>query len=119
MWNLPAPPGFQGLRDDLPLEIYVQQLPHWRQKGATYFVTYRQCDSLPQAKLAELRSFKREWERMHPAPHSPEQLPLYNDHAGSKCWGKSSRLAFAGRRLIKTSRFYSAPPCSAINSARC
>ena len=39
MWSLPPPPGFQGLRDDLPLTVYEQLLPHWRQEGATYFVT--------------------------------------------------------------------------------
>ena len=56
-WNLPAPPGFQGQRDDLPLKIYQQHLPHWRQDGATYFVTFRLHDSLPQAKLRELEAF--------------------------------------------------------------
>jgi REP element-mobilizing transposase RayT len=61
-WNLPAPPGFQGLREDLPLEVYEQLLPHWRQDGATYFVTFRLTDSLPQEKLDELRLFKEDWE---------------------------------------------------------
>jgi putative transposase len=60
-WNLPAPPGFQGLRGDLPLEVYEQALPHWRQDGATYFVTFRLNDSLPQEKLHELRAFKSEF----------------------------------------------------------
>jgi putative transposase len=69
-WNLPPPPGFQGLRDDLPLTEYQRHLPHWRQDGATYFVTFRLADSLPQSKLRELKSFKAEWERQHPPPHS-------------------------------------------------
>jgi putative transposase len=64
-WNLPAPPGFQGLREDLPLEVYQQALPHWRQDGATYFVRFRLHDSLPQAKLAELRAYKAEWEMQY------------------------------------------------------
>src|SRR4051794_6353839 len=38
MWNLPAPPGFQGLHPHKPLTVYVRHLPHWRQDGATYFV---------------------------------------------------------------------------------
>jgi putative transposase len=58
MWNLPAPPGFQGLRDDLPLRCYTRHMPHWRQPGATYFVTFRLADSLPQAKLRELRQLR-------------------------------------------------------------
>jgi putative transposase len=58
MWNLPAPPGFQGLRDDLPFRCYSRHMPPWRQPGATYFVTFRLADSLPQAKLRELRQLK-------------------------------------------------------------
>ena len=59
--DLPTPSGFQGLRDDLPLKVYYQLLPHWRQDGATYFVTFRLHDSLPQEKLQELRDFKLDW----------------------------------------------------------
>ena len=36
-WNLDPPPGFQGLREDLPLRTYTRHMPHWRQDGATYF----------------------------------------------------------------------------------
>ena len=66
-WNLAPPPGFQGLREDLPLEVYTQTIPHWRQDGATYFVTFRLNDSLPQEKLQELRLLKKEWEQRHNA----------------------------------------------------
>lgn len=69
-WNLAPPPGFQGLREDLPLTVYQQHLPHWRQDGATYFVTFRLEDSLPQSTLRELEFFKAEWERQHPPPRS-------------------------------------------------
>jgi putative transposase len=62
-WNLPSPPGFQGLREDLPVTDYYRHLPHWRQKGATYFVTFRQADSLPQSKLRELTELRCRWER--------------------------------------------------------
>jgi REP element-mobilizing transposase RayT len=58
------------LRENLPLKLYDQLLPHWRQAGATYFVTLRLADSLPQSKLHELRAFKAEWERRHPPPRS-------------------------------------------------
>ena len=74
MWNLPPPPGFQGLREDLPLTVYQLGLPHWRQEGATYFVTFRPHDSLPQTKLAELRAIKADWERRHSPPRSAEVL---------------------------------------------
>jgi len=70
MWNLPPPPGFQGLREDLALTVYTRHMPHWRQDGATYFVTFRLADSLPQSRLHELRSLKIEWERQYPEPRS-------------------------------------------------
>jgi putative transposase len=72
MWNLEPPPGFQGLRDDLPLKVYVRHLPHWRQEGATYFVTFRLCDSLPQSKLHELDRLRADWARHNPMPRSSE-----------------------------------------------
>src|SRR5262245_33758141 len=72
MWNLPVPPGFQGLHPDKPLKVYYRHLPHWRQDGATYFVTFRLMDSLPQDKLNELKAMKAEWERKHPGERSKE-----------------------------------------------
>jgi putative transposase len=72
-WNLPAPPGFQGLRDELPISFYEQNLPHWRQDGATYFTTFRLNDSLPVSKLRELRALKAELERRHSNAHGPTQ----------------------------------------------
>ncbi|MGE0529568.1 MAG: hypothetical protein AB7P49_21145 [Bdellovibrionales bacterium] len=72
MWNLPPPPGFQGLDPHKPLTVYYRFLPHWRQDGATYFVTFRQKDSLPQSKLQELRQLKKEWDLKNPQPHSDQ-----------------------------------------------
>ena len=74
MWNHKLPPGFQGLREDQPLETYVRHLPHWRQEGATYFVTFRLGDSLPQNKLDELVALRLDWERRHKQPDSRDTL---------------------------------------------
>ena len=57
----PAPPGFHGLRDDLPLRVYQRNLPHWRQDGATYFITFRLNDSLPSSKVESLKLLQIEW----------------------------------------------------------
>ena len=73
-WNLSPPPGFQGLHPDKPVTMYERHLPHWRQEGATYFVTSRLGDSLPQNKLHELDGLRKEWERLHPLPRSKEVL---------------------------------------------
>ena len=46
-------PGFRPFNPSGPLTVYVRNLPHWRQPGATYFVTFRQDDSIPARVLAE------------------------------------------------------------------
>lgn len=71
--NLDAPPGFRGLHPDIPVTMYQRHLPHWRQDGATYFVTFRLADSLPQQKLEELKRWRAEWERTHPEPRTEAQ----------------------------------------------
>jgi putative transposase len=69
-WSLSPPPGFQGLRTEAPLTRYVRHLPHWRQDGATYFVTFRLADSLPQEKLHELHRITEQWKQKHALPRS-------------------------------------------------
>lgn len=70
MWNLPAPPGFRGFDEQRVVRVYQRHLPHWRQAGATYFVTFRLADSLPKCKLRELAAWREEWRRRNPKPWS-------------------------------------------------
>jgi putative transposase len=70
VFNLAAPPGFSGFDLNRPLRVYYRHLPHWRQDNATYFVTFRLADSLPQDQLQYLKRLRAEWERKHPAPRS-------------------------------------------------
>src|SRR6185295_963721 len=88
MWNLPPPLGFHGLDERKPLTVYMRNLPHWRQDGATYFVTFRLADSLPQVKLDELRDLRRGWERQHPLPRSEAVLHEWARLASERieCW---------------------------------
>mgnify|MGYP002624265700 CR=1 FL=1 len=58
-FNRDPPASFRGFHDDLPITFYHRNLPHWRQDGAHYFVTFRLADSLPQSKLNELKSLRR------------------------------------------------------------
>jgi putative transposase len=74
VWNLDPPPSFRGLDEKQPLTCYTRHLPHWRQPGATYFVTFRQADSIPQEKLLELKQFRTEWEMQNPKPRTKLQL---------------------------------------------
>jgi REP element-mobilizing transposase RayT len=76
-FHLPPPPGFRGLHPDLPIQRYERHLPHWRQEGATYFVTFRLADSLPQPKLQLLKQLRADWERTHPLPRSEKDWTDY------------------------------------------
>ena len=67
-FNLPAPPNFRGLDENLPIRRYERHLPHWRQDGATYFATFNLEDALPTNKQNEIDSMRREREHKHP-PH--------------------------------------------------
>ena len=82
MWNLPPPPGFQGLHPDKPVTVYVRHLPHWRQEGATYFVTFRLHDSLPQSKLQELDRVRHLWRVIQYIGQNPAKAGLGSDACG-------------------------------------
>jgi len=73
-WNLDPPPGFQGFRQDLPMKVYIRNLPHWRQKGATYFVTFRLADSIPSDCLELLKRLRSEWLAKTRPPQGKEAI---------------------------------------------
>ncbi len=55
-------------------------LPHWRQDGCLYFITFRLADSLPTGKLKELRAEKGSWLRQNPKPaEDSEELASWQD----------------------------------------
>ncbi|MBM4152573.1 MAG: DEAD/DEAH box helicase, partial [Kiritimatiellaceae bacterium] len=43
-------------------------LPHWRQDGTTYFVTFRLADSLPKETLNQWQRERDEWMEKNPRP---------------------------------------------------
>ena len=71
------PPGFRGLQPDKPIRFYTRHLPHWRQEGATYFVTFRLNDALPPAELHALKELRENWERTHPHPRTEKDWEDY------------------------------------------
>ncbi|MEX2309991.1 MAG: transposase [Pirellulales bacterium] len=73
MFNLSAPPNFRGLDPFKRITAYYRHLPHWRQDGATYFVTFRLGDSLPQEKREYLKRVREQWERTHPPPRTTQE----------------------------------------------
>lgn len=65
MTDTPEQPEFQPFNPEGEMRVYVRNLPHWRQAGATYFVTFRQDDSIPQSVLAEWLDIRERWYRAH------------------------------------------------------
>ena len=59
-FSLSPPEGFQGLLTHKPVNVSKRNLPHWRQAGATYFVTFRLADALPASKLQQLSIMRAE-----------------------------------------------------------
>ncbi|MFA6958194.1 MAG: transposase [Thermoanaerobaculia bacterium] len=53
-------------------------LPHWRQDGALYFVTFRLADSIPASSLELLRAERDEWLACHEEPLSESDLEEYS-----------------------------------------
>ncbi|MEP6686563.1 MAG: AAA family ATPase, partial [Verrucomicrobiota bacterium] len=67
------PPQFPLVEFDPSLPISMVQgtsLPHWRQDGVTYFVTWRTADSLPKERIEQWLSERTEWLKKHPEPWS-------------------------------------------------
>ena len=96
-FNLDGPSGFRGLDPDKPIRIYTRNLPHWRQDGATYFVTFNLDDALPGPKKEQLKSMRREWELRYPPPRDENTwtdfaktvfhtVEKWMDEGHGKCW---------------------------------
>lgn len=59
-------------------KIWKGFLPHWEQPGASYFITWRLADSIPETKLQELNEEKKSWLANHPQPWSPEDEEAFH-----------------------------------------
>ena len=47
------------------IERSRRNLPHWKQDGKTYFVTFRLADSLPKEKREQLKADREAWRQQH------------------------------------------------------
>lgn len=57
--------GFEPLDHFAEVHVHHLKLPHWKQWGATYFVTARLADSVPDAVASEWRIKRDAWLRAH------------------------------------------------------
>ncbi|NND97662.1 MAG: hypothetical protein HKN47_10080 [Pirellulaceae bacterium] len=56
-------PEFVPFDREQATRVYSRNLPHWRQPGATYFVTLRLADALPDSVQRELEDRRNQWLR--------------------------------------------------------
>jgi len=119
-FNLPPPPGFRGFDENVPVTFYTRNLPHWRQKGATYAVTFRFSDALPQAKLQELKRHRKRWEQQHPEPRTEcdwnlfaKTVTLKTEHWLDQGYGECHfRNAALASKMVDALQFYEQTKCS-------
>ncbi len=55
------------------VRIYQRNLPHWRQDGCTYFVTFRLADSVPDSVRREWEQEKKQWLERHSVSYDGER----------------------------------------------
>ena len=68
---------FRGFDPYDEVRIARRRLPHWRQPGVSYFVTFRLADSVPQPLLRQWRHERAIWLRLHPQPWGVDEQREY------------------------------------------
>src|SRR5262249_5869453 len=58
----------RGMDPHGEVQITRRNLPHWRQPGAAYFVTFRLADAVPATLLREWKEELETWRKFHPEP---------------------------------------------------
>jgi carbamoylphosphate synthase large subunit/REP element-mobilizing transposase RayT len=68
--------GFDSHGD---LEITERNLPHWKQIGVTYALTFRLADSLPQTLIKQWQEEREPWLKHHPKPWDEKTKHEYDE----------------------------------------
>jgi len=77
------------------VRIYQRSLPHWRQAGCTYFVTFRLADSVPDSVRREWEQEKKQWLERHSIS--------YDDERGR--WREAFQRLSPGERFLYEQHF--------------
>jgi Rad3-related DNA helicase/REP element-mobilizing transposase RayT len=67
-----------------PMSKPGRNLPHWRQEGTTYFVTFRLADSVPAARIKQFLAEREEWLALHPEPRLEADEREYHEKFGNR-----------------------------------
>ena len=65
-------PELQFFNPYAEIRLTENRLPHWQQRGAVYFVTFRLADAVPTRLRNEWENQRDAWVRLHPQPWSAE-----------------------------------------------
>jgi Rad3-related DNA helicase/REP element-mobilizing transposase RayT len=109
--KMPALP-FTPFDPQTPVARTARHLPHWKQAGCTYFVTFRLADSIPQEKLTQWREELREWLRQNPEPRTAEQdeefaelfaerFHAWLDSGLGECWLKRPEVSAIVEKALR------------------
>ncbi len=72
------PPRLQYFDPSAPVgRLRGGNLPHWRQDGAMYFVTWRTTDSMPRERVHKWMEERDAWLKAHPEPWSLQDEQQY------------------------------------------
>jgi carbamoylphosphate synthase large subunit/REP element-mobilizing transposase RayT len=63
-----ATPRFRPVDPCAPVSQTRRRLPHWEQQGATFFITFRLADAVPQKLLRQWKEELETWRKFHPEP---------------------------------------------------
>jgi REP element-mobilizing transposase RayT len=78
-----AYPAMKFLDEFAGIEKSQNRLPHWKQDRATYFVTYRLHDSVPEVLMNLWRTQRDQWCLEHPRPWSGNTEAEYHKRFSS------------------------------------
>jgi Rad3-related DNA helicase/REP element-mobilizing transposase RayT len=67
-----------------PMSKQGRNLPHWRQEGTTYFVTFRLADSVPAARIKQFLAEREDWLALHPEPRLEADEREYHEKFGNR-----------------------------------
>jgi len=68
---------FRGFDEHADIQRTRRNLPHWEQEGATYFVTFRLVDAVPQQLAHQWREELETWRKFHPEPWDSQTVYEY------------------------------------------
>jgi len=77
--EFPIDDTFQPFDKEAEVDKHGRHLPHWKQSGVTYFVTFRLADSIPNSRLRSWKSDREQWLMHHPKPWNVLEIQSYRE----------------------------------------